>query len=311
MENDHEQKYMYDFACHEDESSLCRMELRLLLGSIPRERFVRSDRNVDPSRSPFVRGKLEIAFSAAKLEQLAQAASAIALNGDTFKLRYIEAEDKADYAERRAIERSVGAGFAGQAEMKRPQRLYGVAWADGLWHLGRYAESEAVWLKHNAKPRQYSTALGTRTARAVANIAVPVPDGIRAVDPCCGIGTVLVEAASMGIVIDGFDLNPLAAIGARENLAHFGLPGRVGVADMRTLEGRYDALVLDLPYNLCSVLTAGERMDMLRSARRLADRCVIVATQEIGAEIEAAGFHVADRCTVRKGKFARHIWLAL
>lgn len=305
------QMYLYDFACHEDEVSLCEMELRTLLGSMPRTGFVLTDRDIDPSRSPFIRGKLQIAASAPDLEQLAEDAGLIELEDQTFKLRYVEAESGADYAERRRIERVVGAGFHGRAEMKYPQRLYSVAFADGLWHLGRYTESEAVWLKHNDKPRQYSTALGTRTARAAANIAVPVPEGMRAIDPCCGIGTVLVEAASMGIDIDGYDLNPLAAIGARENLAHFGLPGSVGIADMRTLEGRYDALVLDLPYNLCSVLTAGERMEMLCAARRLAGRCVIVATQEIEAEIAAAGFEVADRCTVRKGKFARHIWLGL
>ncbi|WP_235946155.1 TRM11 family SAM-dependent methyltransferase [Saccharibacillus alkalitolerans] len=299
--------YLYDFACHEDERPLCELELGLLLNGEPGERFMLSDRLVDPSRSPFLRGRLTVEKRGGSLEEASEAASELALNGETFKLRYIEADGEADYDERRRIERTVGANIRGKAEMKRPQRLYGIARSGEEWLLGPYTESEPVWLRHNEKPRQYSTALGTRTARAVANIAVPVPEGIKAVDPCCGIGTVLIEAKSMGIDMDGFDLNPLAAIGARENLAHFGLPGTVVVADMRTLEGHYDALVLDLPYNLCSVLTAEERLEMLRAARRLAKRCVIVATEEIGPQVEAAGFRLAEHCIVRKGRFARHI----
>ena len=308
---DNRRIYLYEYACHEDERELCALELRTLFETKLSPGFLRSERNIDPSRSPFIRGKLTIEYTAPTLEALAEQAGRIELGGETFKLRYMEAEGGADYEEKRRIERVAGASIRGRADMKNPDRLYGIAYADGLWRLGRFAQSEAVWLRHNDKPRQYSTALGTRTARAVANIAVPVPEGIRAIDPCCGIGTVLIEAGSMGIGIDGFDLNPLAVIGARENLAHFGLPVQVKVADMRTLEGRYDALVLDLPYNLCSVLAAQERMDMLRSARRLSARCVIVATEEIGAEIEAAGFALADRCTVRKGKFARHIWVGI
>jgi len=301
--------YLYAYACHEDERPLCELELRVLLDAETCERYVRSNRKVDPSRSPFIHGRLSVRHRAATLDAIAEAAASLELDGLTFKLRYIEADGEADYEERRRIERLVGGRIRGKAEMKRPEWRYGIAYAGGEWLLGDYEESESVWLKHNDKPRQYSTALGTRTARAVANIAVPSPLGVRAVDPCCGIGTVLIEARSMGIEMEGFDLNPLAVIGARENLAFFGLSGEVKIADMRMLEGEYDALVLDLPYNLCSVLTSGERLEMLQSARRLAGRCVIIATEDIAEAIGEAGMRVVSSCTVRKGNFARHIWL--
>ena len=302
--------YLYDYACHEDECSLCLMELRVLLNAQPKEHYIRSERKIDPSRSPFVHGRLAIERKSESLEDLAKQAAELEVNGNTFKLRYVKTDRSTDYEECRRIERLVGAQIRGKADMKHPQRLYGIACIDGEWLLGIYEESQSIWLQHNDKPRQYSTALGTRTARAIANIAVPEPAGIRAVDPCCGIGTVLLAAQSMGIAMDGFDLNPLAAIGARENLAHFGLPGTVTVADMRTLDDHYDALVLDLPYNLCSVLASDERIEMLESARKLTSRSVIVATENICLEIEVAGFSVIESCIVRKGRFARHIWLA-
>ncbi|MFD2614133.1 TRM11 family SAM-dependent methyltransferase [Paenibacillus gansuensis] len=299
------------------------MELRALFGPDPWAgtgleppvgdvRCLVSRRALDPGRSPFLKYRLAVEFTAATLEELAEQAAALEL-GDgvsTFKVRYVEAvRGAADYAEQRAIERAVGARVRGTADMRAPELLLGVARLGSRWVLGGCAESGAAWLAHQHKPRQYSTALSTRVARAVANIAVPEPAGVRAVDPCCGIGTVLVEALSMGIDIVGYDINPLAVTGARANLAHFGMEAPVAIADMRGLDGRYDAAVLDMPYNLCSVLPPDEQAEMLASLRRLAGRAVIVTAEPIDEAIGAAGFTVADRCDVRKGRFVRQIIL--
>ena len=129
------------------------------------------------------------------------------------------------------------------------------------------------------------------------------------IDPCCGIGTVLIEALSMGIDIIGYDLNPLAVQGARENLSYYGMPDIVKIADMRELEGRYHALVLDLPYNLCSVLSSEERLDMLASSKRLGERILILATEPIEDSIEAVGLQVIEVCHIRKGKFVRYLFI--
>ena len=75
------------------------------------------------------------------------------------------------------------------------------------------------------KPEMYSTALSTRDARAIVNIAAPFPEGLKIIDPCCGIGTVLVEAMSMGIAIEGRDVNKRVVWGSRINLRHFGFEG--------------------------------------------------------------------------------------
>jgi tRNA G10 N-methylase Trm11 len=167
--------------------------------------------------------------------------------------------------------------------------------------------NKAIWLAHKDKLQNYSTALTTRLARAAVNIAVPKPQGIKAIDPCCGIGTVLIEARSMGIDIVGYDLNPLAVLGARANLVHFGFEGSVTIGDMRLIEGSFDAAILDLPYNLCSVITPEEQLEMLQSARSFAYRVVIITTESIDALIVKAGFVIQDRCVVKKGSFARQV----
>ena len=106
----------------------------------------------------------------------------------------------------------------GEADVRNPERVFGIVPLGGRWYFGHYVESEPVWY-HHIKPRSYSTSLSTRVARSVANIAVPNPEGVRAIDPCCGIGTVVVEALSMGINIVGRDISPLVAI-EREKILH-------------------------------------------------------------------------------------------
>jgi tRNA G10 N-methylase Trm11 len=310
-----EHHYLYKYACHEDEVPLCQLELRSLFGGdcklrlapctvgaelngnmavgvndvAPTHNYVLSTVNMDPSRSPFIKQKQE-------------------LQRDLFKVVYVETTgDALGYSEQRAVEREVGAEIRGKAEMRKPEYLFGIACVEGYWLFGECHTNKAIWLEHNTKPQQYSTALSTRMARAVANITVPFPDGVKAIDPCCGIGTVLIEALSMGIDMIGSDINPLAVRGARNNLAHFGLPEAVAIQDMRDLTGRYDAAVLDMPYNLCSVLSTQEQLAMLESLKRLAGRAVIISTEVIDQQVEQAGFHIVDRCVARKGNFCRHV----
>jgi tRNA G10 N-methylase Trm11 len=192
--------------------------------------------------------------------------------------------------------------------MRKPDRLFGLTRLDGRWYFGPCEESSAIWLKHQNKPQNYSTALPTRAARAIVNLAAgPATEGIRLIDPCCGMGTVLIEAMSMGLDIEGIDLNPLAVRGARVNLAHFGYPDRVRLGDMRRAEGAYDAAIVDMPYNLCSVLPEEEELAILLSVRRIAKRAVMITTRKPERQLELAGWRLSECTTLRKASFTRYI----
>ncbi|TCZ77766.1 RNA methyltransferase [Paenibacillus albiflavus] len=299
--------YLYIYTCHEEERALCELELRTLFGQSPINHYVISDLKLDPSRSPFIKMRVALQYKAASIEQLVEQANRIDLKGSTFKVIYVETDLKVDYNEQRALEKKVGYQIKGKAEMRTPERLFGIAQIGGQWVLGDCLLSEPKWLFHNEKPQHYSTALSTRVARAVANIAVPDPNGVKAIDPCCGIGTVLIEALSMGIDIVGYDINPLAVRGARMNLNHFQMPNVVSIGDVRTLIGDYDAAIIDMPYNLCSVISAEEQLDMLKGVRKLASKAVVVTTETIDNVISEAGFSIQDRCHVSKGRFTRQI----
>jgi len=305
--------YVYTYACHEDEADLCRLELQCIFGVEPASSgYIESELNIDPSRSPFIKQRVSLMFIGVSSTDLAEQVTTIELNEATFKVTYLEAESNStltpmNFAEKRAVEREVGWQIRGKAEMRTPERVFAILRLADRWLFGECWTNKAIWLEHKNKPQNYSTALNTRLARAAVNIAVPNPEGIKAIDPCCGIGTVLIEARSMGIDIIGNDLNPLAVMGARVNLAHFELACSVTVGDMRFIEGSFDAAILDLPYNLCSVISPDEQLEMLESAHNLARRVVIITAESIDSLIFRAGFVIRDRCVVKKGSFTRQV----
>jgi tRNA G10 N-methylase Trm11 len=306
--------YLYTYTAHEDEQDLCRLELRSLFGLddvTKTDKIFFSNKCIDPSRSPFIHQRLTITHTAENLDTLMYQMASIELSGATFKVKYIkESEGAPSYEEQRAIERKLGAHMIGKADMRHPQRLFGIAQHRGTFMFGEMKQSEAVWLHHNDKPQHYSTALSTRHARAVVNIAVPEPQQVRAIDPCCGIGTVLIEALSMGIDIVGRDINPLAARGARTNLAHFGYPNVVTLGDMKDITDHYDVAIIDMPYNLCSKLSPEEQQAMLSSARHFTDKVVIVTAEPIDTSVIQSGFRIIERCQARKGTFVREVIVA-
>lgn len=313
MENRNRKRtFIYTYAYREEEQALCELELRSFFGFQPQSHVFESSLQFDPSRSPFLKERIEVIYEGVQLKDLVEQVQELQLSGSTFKVICVKNDDSMEsgetgYQERRAIERQLGWHIHGEADMHKPDRLFGTTNLHGRWVFGTYVKNEAVWLKHNKKPQGYSTALSTRVARAIVNIAIPNPEGIKAIDPCCGIGTVLVEALSMGIDIAGRDMNPLVTRGARENIAYFGLEGEVTLGTIQNVTEKYDVAIIDMPYNLLSQITPEEELSMLQSARRFTKKVVVITIEPIDTLLLSAGFTIVDRCIARKGTFSRQI----
>ncbi|WP_407271375.1 TRM11 family SAM-dependent methyltransferase [Radiobacillus sp. PE A8.2] len=307
-----EKFYIYNYACSEEEDQLCRLEMRALFGVNAVSKVMESSLCVDPSRSPFIRGRLDVIFQGNKIDEIFDQVKGLPDIAETFKVEFIKLstnaeQEQIEYSERLKLVRAVGSIVKGKADLHNPEKIFGILFLEGRWIFGVYHENKAIWLQHKQKPHSYSTALNTRVARAIVNIAVPNPIGIKVIDPCCGIGTVLVEALSMGIKITGSDINPLVMKGARENIAHFGLSGEVALKDIREISSNYDVAIIDLPYNLCSVITIEEQLEMLECAREFARKVVLVTVEQIDSIIDKAGFQITDRCELKKRTFTRQV----
>lgn len=304
--------YIYPYACHENESELCRLELRSLFGQEPgAHSFMESKTAIGASRSPFISMEVRVLSRSGSLEEILSLAEKLDMQGKTFKVKYLKNGTPRSYEDQRRLERTVGAHIRGTAEMRQPDVLFGLLHDGESWRLGVCEPADPVWQRHKHKPRNYSTGLSATLARSLVNIAVPVISGIRAVDPCCGMGNVLIEALSMGIDIVGRDINPLAIRGARVNLAHFGYhhEGLVGIGNMHEIDDHFNAAILDMPYNLCSVLPLEEKRAMLLSLRRFSDTSVVVSSEELEPELRRAGFQIQGFAKVTKGSFVRNVWV--
>jgi tRNA G10 N-methylase Trm11 len=302
-------KYIYTYACYEEERPLCALEMRSFFGMESQSAIIESHIKIDPSRSPFIKERISVIYEGHSFEDLLEQVAFLQVTGETFKVVYVKNGGSVDggFVKRRAIEKEIGLHINGIADIHHPQHLFGVMNVNGRWIFGDYSKSESVWFRHQQKPHSYSTALNTRVARAIVNIAIPDPRGIKAIDPCCGIGTVLVEALSMGIDIVGSDKNPLILGGARENISHFGLSGEVKLVDLHNITNQYDVAIIDLPYNLCSVISPEEQLEMLQSARRIAKKVLVVTVEPIDEILKTAGFYIIDRAIVKKSSFNREV----
>ncbi|EGQ21666.1 RNA methyltransferase [Mammaliicoccus sciuri] len=306
-------KFIYTYIRHRDEQELCQMEMRAFFGKDVQDNVIQSDMEINPSRSPFMQARLDVWIQADSADSLAKQASELEI-GQSFKTvclndMELAGTPKIGHAERRKVERNVGLQIKGEPELDDPKVLIGIIQLADQWYAGKLTRSSSDWHAHQQKPHMYSTALGTRLARAAVNIAVPHPEGVRVIDPCCGIGTVLVEALSMGIPIEGRDINPLVVYGSRKNIAYFGLEGTVTIGPISEVKETYDIAIIDMPYNLFTHITAEGQLEILKEARRFAKSCLIITIENMDEMLAVAGFHVADRCLARKGTFSREVVL--
>lgn len=148
-------------------------------------------------------------------------------------------------------------------------------------------------------------------ARALVNIAGARP-GQRVLDPMCGTGGLLLEAALVGASVVGTDVQARMVRGTRENLERYlrgpssrGTPvggyrlARADAARLPVQSDGMDAVVFDAPYGRQSpakhASLDGLVGDALREARRVAARGVLVADRPRTDTAEEAGWTVQER----------------
>ncbi|NMM64072.1 RNA methyltransferase [Clostridium sp. P21] len=300
--------YFYIINFSSDEESLCKMEMKCLFNKVPNVKHFFSYHYIDPSRSPFIKECISIMYTGKSLEDIIHKITTDNLKYEKFKVSYINYGDETvGYENRRNIEYKLGQNIKGEAEMKNPELIFGVTKSNGKWIFGEYKKSEPDWKLHSRKPYSYSNALNSRVARAIVNIAVCNNSNYKVVDPCCGIGTVIIEALSLGINIKGWEINPMIAANAKINLKYLYYKNVITTGTMHDIKDKFDVSIIDLPYGLFSPTTLKEQVDIMKTARKISNKMVIVTFEDMDKHILSAGFDIIDSCSVSKSKFKRYI----
>jgi len=271
-----------------------------------------SQRDIPVDRSPYLRQRIAVWKRAASQQALLDWLIEQELCLDGFKFVYLKHPGIVlDYPDWMRTARNLGEAIQGTPDMKNPRcELVFLPWRRE-WFLGQYQRSRIEWRTHSLKPMNNSHSLKTAIARSMVNLAVGPDLGQSFVDPCCGVGTVVIAALGLGLDVKGFDINPQVACQAMDNLKAMGWPPVVSVGDIHQQEGHWDAAVLDLPYGLFTPVKPGQVADLIRRARRIAHRVVFLAFEDLRAVIEEAEFRILDQCLVTRGRLVRHVYLCV
>ncbi len=128
--------------------------------------------------------------------------------------------------------------------------------------------------KNHNLPAPHPTSSHPKLLRAMINLS-----GARreVLDPFCGSGGLLIEAALMGLKVTGVDIDQKMLLRARKNLAHLGLEVDLQLGDALEWDKKVERIVTDLPYGRNSRSDELGRLysSFLRLASRLAHRMVV------------------------------------
>jgi hypothetical protein len=260
----------------------------------------------DIPRAAYVRTGLRRIAQAATFADLLDVLRQTPLDLDDFRVDALYLSGRFPMPQQEAVVAAADAIHC-RANLAAPRhRLLLVAQRGTFWIGEILAEASQSYAPHLKKPCHVSVSLEARIARALVNLVVP-PAGTL-IDPCCGTGSILLEAVALGLTAYGADRNPKMAHMAQRNLLHFGYPPRVVCADARTWTQTADALVTDVPYGRQLESAEEDLPAIMANGARLAPLAVYVAGGDITPQLTAAGYgNVEVLRLVKPNGFTRYV----
>jgi len=308
--------YLYLVSRSESEKELIKAECLAITGVLPDENGIaikdesahqehNEKLNTNVSRSAYIKMCARIIVHSTNMTDIYEQLEGLNLHSEGFRVSVVKIP-RSIKIDSQVIMYQVGARIGGTPNLTNPKAEFIVVITEKyIWFGEVISESDGKWDEHSQKIHQYSSSLPTRFARAVVNL-VALP-GESIIDPCCGSGTILIEAVSIGVKAVGCDINPLMAKASAENVRHFNLNVPIAIADARSIKGRFDAVVTDLPYGKNCPLDDQLCYEILTNLRNIAPKSAIVAGTDISRLLLQIGYNVRQVVSVPKHTMIRYI----
>ena len=305
--------YLYSLNYPEFEKELCALEVKSLFNELMGEKVFFTNIKADPSVSPYLRNRIEVLHSHTSFIELVGLVENEDFHATDFMVRYVKLYDQdPPFQMRRSYCKQLGSKINGEPLYIEPKEIFGITLYKGIWYFGILKQNDIKWKEHKYKPYSYSSSIDSNVAKALVNIAGNGDMSKRIIDPCCGVGTVLLEGVFAGYSIKGCEINRKIAKSARENLKHFNYDAKVTTGDIKDIDESFDVSIIDLPYGNFSRTTQKELQSILKNAKRISKKIVLVSAKNITKEIEKENLDILDRCEVGKNEnsdFIRYVWV--
>lgn len=188
----------------------------------------------------------------------------------TFAIRHLRYKGLNAEVDSQKIIRSVGAILSkhNDVDLKHPDILIRILISDRIsaYIIDKTFNADLLReRKVSERPFFSPISLHPKYARALINLT-GVKRGGTVLDPFCGTGGIVIEAASMGMKAVASDFDPEMVAGTRENMDFY----KLRIADFETIDisdiperfSEIDAIACDPPYGR-STKTGGENIDSI------------------------------------------------
>ena len=143
----------------------------------------------------------------------------------------------------------------------------------------KYAEIDTGYkrcLNHHISNRPYFSPIGIhpRIARAMINLSNCANDKT-IIDPFCGTGGILIEAADMGLKVTGIDLKEKMIEFSKGNLKHYGFKGNLINSDFKEITNvELGSIVCDPPYGIASTSGGENIKELMERSLDIFQKCM-------------------------------------
>lgn len=305
---------LYFIAAPEEDRDLAYLEATVMIEEKVNTAFHFSDCLVDISESAYVKLCGELKLKANTFEILLEKIAEADFDYDQFRIEiHSSIRTRADLESNiKGVISIADAIKRGNPNLSNPAiHIDVVADETGYYLLERKSIASNSWQGHIKKPYSFSSSLGARHSRALVNIACHKAKTF--LDPCCGFGNVVLEAAYIGLEATGNDLNPKQVWYAEENLKHFGFERHILQQDALTLlpDSKVDSIIVDFPYGLNSHAPEDFYIDFIKYYFTRTKTLLTLTMVPFAEELENAGYKVLGIAVPYKGfKFKRYVTLA-
>lgn len=301
-------KYLYISNYFEpNESSLAQCEFKTFF-NCDFEHYHLSDLDFHFQRSVFIKDRILLLCQGKNIEELVSQLEKRHMYYEDFKIVYYKNRiTHLDYQTSLSYAQRLSDPIDGSTNLSHPKIIFAYTLIEDIYYFG-ILESNKKWNQYEYKPHSYSHSLPVRIARSAINIGVGVNEKVRIIDPCCGVGTVVLEGLSMGFKIIGSDINRDISYKARLNLEYFGYdPKLISRKDIYDIREYYDLSIIDVPYGVYHYIPKEIQLALIKQSISISRRCVAITHLDFCDEYKKTGLQIEKLCYYRKGNFYRYL----